>query len=240
MSETRPLASTIAPLFLRLILALVFLWAGIGKIVGRTDAPPAQAAILANLGYDNVQERASLSEGDDERIYTEADFAEPVTVKRADMLAALLHKSAHPPISATGSNVQGIWPTWAADGAAPRVIAYAVAVSELLIGLFCLVGFLTRLSGLASAGMMVVAIWLTQIGPAIQSGDTMLGFLPNRDVWNPYDWTTLFFQLSILAIGLALAFAGAGILSLDDSSREVEDEFAEDDYDDAEDDEDEE
>ena len=62
---------------------------------------------------------------------------------------------------------------------------------------------------------MGMAMWLTQIGPAIQSGNTWLGFLPMNDPWNVATYSVFLWQLALLAAGLALAFSGPGTLSLD-------------------------
>jgi hypothetical protein len=66
---------------------------------------------------------------------------------------------------------------------------------------------------------MAVAIWLTEIGPAIQSGNTILGFLPIREAYavalSPNGYVTLMWQVALLSIALALTTLGAGKLSLD-------------------------
>jgi uncharacterized membrane protein YphA (DoxX/SURF4 family) len=75
------------------------------------------------------------------------------------------------------------------------------------------------MSAFSLAGTMLVAIWLTEIGPAVQSGDAILGFLPRREVYavamSPGGYVTLMWQCALLAIGLALTTLGGGRLSLD-------------------------
>ena len=62
---------------------------------------------------------------------------------------------------------------------------------------------------------MLGAIWLTTIGPAIQSGNAALGFLPNNDTFDIAAWTPVFFQFTVLMSALALLFVGPGMLSFD-------------------------
>ncbi|MFG0252246.1 MAG: hypothetical protein ACF8NJ_05160, partial [Phycisphaerales bacterium JB038] len=49
MSFRDRLALTFPPLLIRLVLALTFVWAGLGKVT-KTDFSPEQAAALANMG----------------------------------------------------------------------------------------------------------------------------------------------------------------------------------------------
>lgn len=63
--------------------------------------------------------------------------------------------------------------------------------------------------------MMVGAMWLTVIGPAVQSGDTMLGVLPRHDAFDGEAWMTPLWQLSLFCMAVVLFFAGPGTMSLD-------------------------
>jgi putative oxidoreductase len=95
------------------------------------------------------------------------------------------------------------------------LLAWAVAITELAGGLCLLLGLLTRLAAFGIAGVMLGAMWLTQIGPAIQSGKTTLGFLPDYGAFDGMKWEPLMFQFALCAAALALAFLGPGRLSLD-------------------------
>ena len=64
-------------------------------------------------------------------------------------------------------------------------------------------------------GVMFVAIWLTEIGPAIQSGQTTLGFLPAYEVFDVVAWRPLLFQLAVLAGAATLLMLGPGSISID-------------------------
>jgi uncharacterized membrane protein YphA (DoxX/SURF4 family) len=85
----------------------------------------------------------------------------------------------------------------------------------LIGGLFVLVGLLTRVSALMLAATMIGAIWLTEVGPAIQAGKVVLGFIPDRDFFTIDVWKTLLWQLSLLMSAGALAMLGCGSLGLD-------------------------
>jgi uncharacterized membrane protein YphA (DoxX/SURF4 family) len=62
---------------------------------------------------------------------------------------------------------------------------------------------------------MLVALWLTQCGPAMQTGGAFLGFLPRHDLLDGMAWQKFMYQFIILCAGLALVFSGSGALALD-------------------------
>jgi uncharacterized membrane protein YphA (DoxX/SURF4 family) len=147
---------------------------------------------------------------------TAADFVEPVKVRAMWGIALSVHRAAHPSADpATGTTPQSIWPALLASGLWPKVFAVAVLLSELAGGAMMLIGLFTRLAALSGAGVMLGAIWLTQFGPAIQAGHAALGFLPDRNPWDPQAWMPLGWQLSLLAGCLALACLGSGVLAVD-------------------------
>ena len=78
-----------------------------------------------------------------------------------------------------------------------------------------LVGLLTRIAGLALAGTMLTAIWLTTSGPAWQAGTATLGSIPRHAAFDASAWSTPLWQLACLAMSLAVFFTGAGALSFD-------------------------
>ena len=276
-------ATTVPPIFLRLALAIVFLWAGLGKILATAEFSGDNAARLANMGVQPLtpanppatpntgpdalpapQPDAPLNDMPEARIpgaqsyavvrtaqseapatpdapaeapvepeaepepttqplpipatpqaYSADDFPTPISFRRANGLALTVQKAAFPPPAADGSLPPPFWPEWAADGNWPVVLAWAAVVTELLAAVLVLFGFLTRLSALSLAGVMVSAAWLTQIGPALQSGNTALGFLPAYDAFDIGAWTPLLWQLTIFASAMALVFSGSGALALD-------------------------
>lgn len=139
------------------------------------------------------------------------------TVAAANRLALLLHKAGNPPPPAdpTVAEPMPLVPKIVANPPWTVRLAWAAAIVELAAGVFLLAGFLTRLSALAVAGVMLAAMWLTEVGPAIQAGDALLGFLPNRNPWDVTAYATLLWQLALLGAALAVVFAGPGALALD-------------------------
>ena len=243
-------ALAVPPIFLRLALAITFLWAGFGKVLATFDVEGEAAARLANMGLqlatgtgaapapepdpidleapdgdaqtaaprsfdpDTTEPAFVLTQGTTP-LYTAADFPVPQPVRRLYGLSLLIESSAFPEPGEDGTTPDSIWPAWGAEGPWPIVLAWAAALSELLAGLFLLFGFMTRFSGLTVAGVMVVAMWLTEIGPALQAGDTMLGFLPKREVFDTAAWRSLLWQFALFCSGMAVVFSGAGGLALD-------------------------
>lgn len=174
----------------------------------RDQAPPDPLAAAPNLYRVALANQAAVSR-------TAADFPDPIEVKRLYGLALLTYTAAHPAPNPDGTIPRPIWPEWAARDSWPIVLAWAAAITELAAGILVLVGLLTRLSALSIASVMAVAMWLTEFGPAIQAGQTVLGFLPQRDPWDTLAWKTLLWQLSLFGAALSLAFAGPGALAID-------------------------
>ena len=130
-------------------------------------------------------------------------------------------KKAASSTDADGKAVKPIWPAMLGRDRWPVYQAWCCALTELVGGAFLLLGFLTRLTALTLAFNMGVAMWLTQIGPAIASGNAKLGILPNHDWLDGMAWMTFNYQLvtysvvagSLLAIGARSRLCGPGALS---------------------------
>ncbi|MBC7771488.1 MAG: DoxX family membrane protein [Pyrinomonadaceae bacterium] len=150
-------------------------------------------------------------------IYTARDFPEKTTVTRVNKLALTMHAGAHPASRADGTPGVQYWPATLASGRTPIILAWCVAITEIGGGAMLLIGLLTRFWAFSLAGVMVGAIWLTVVGPALSSGDTLLGFLPNRPVFAIADWSPLLWQTSLLVCALALALGGPGLLAVDNA-----------------------
>jgi uncharacterized membrane protein YphA (DoxX/SURF4 family) len=146
---------------------------------------------------------------------TAADFPEPVQVRRVYDLSLTLIKAAFPAPLENGKVRMSIWPQRLGLDPWPRYFAWAAGLTELLCGVLVLVGFFTRTAALLLTLTMLTAAWLTTIGPAIASGNAVLWVLPDRVWWNPREWSVPLWQLAIIAMGLAVTFAGPGWLSLD-------------------------
>jgi uncharacterized membrane protein YphA (DoxX/SURF4 family) len=108
-----------------------------------------------------------------------------------------------------------LWPGFLGSGNWPRYFAVAVVVAELAGGILVAIGLLTRLAAFMLAGVMLGAIWLDQIGPAMQAGKTVLLLLPAHDPWDVAAWRPLLWQFSLLCSAAALMLLGAGAPSLD-------------------------
>ncbi len=142
------------------------------------------------------------------------DKPEPVTARSVYQLVLLMDQAANPDSRDDGSAKPAIWPKALASKRWPVFLAWGAALTEIFAGFFLLIGLITRLSALSLAGVMLVAIWLTTIGAAIQKGDAFLGFLPNNPFLS-FAWQEPLFQLIVLMSCLALFFAGPGTLALD-------------------------
>lgn len=298
----KPLGPVLAPLVLRLVLGVTFLWAGLSKLEATTFVKGEQAALLANLGVDRVRAKAppgpttptppaptsakSDPTGDGDpgaqpqsepeppqpqpqpapapaqdpappgptpgvqaaslqlpgsdwglltlaqvtapgvgtppvRIaYAPSEFPDDIEVPRVYGLAILLHRAAYPPAArregeAPSPPPEAIWPKSLGRGSWPVRLAWTVALTEVVGGAFLILGLFTRVSAAALAGTMLGAMWLTELGPAWQSGKTVLGILPDRDPFSLELWRTFFWQLSLLGAGIAVALLGCGALGLD-------------------------
>mgnify|MGYP005838202843 CR=1 FL=1 len=156
--------------------------------------------------------------------YTAADFPSPVRTRRVNGIALMLHQAANPAPREDGTTPMALWPAFAAGGRMPVYLAWAVAITELAGGGMLILGLFTRLAALGIAGTMLGAVWLTEIGPAIQSGKTILGVLPARaDLYAialaPDGYVTLLWQAALLAGALAIVLLGSGALAIDNAMR---------------------
>ncbi|MCC6661926.1 MAG: DoxX family protein [Phycisphaerales bacterium] len=203
-----------APIPLRILLAVVFIWAALGKIVATMPVQGEQAAILANMGA--LKPAAPPAGGNAAgAVYTAADFPSPVDVRRVMGLALMLHGAANPVAQEGGAPTRRIWPKFLAGGRSPVILAWMVALTELLGGSFVLIGLATRLWALGLMGVMVGAMWLAEIGPAVQSGKVgFLGVLPDHPTFGQ-EWMFLLLQFSMFMTALTLALAGPGAAALD-------------------------
>lgn len=224
MSARDALGLSVAPIFLRLAIGLTFLWAGLGKVFDKVMVAPASVTYLESLGVKADPPAAPAPEAlkPAEAIPTLTPVLPPkktaedaTALPRMYSLALLINQASAPAKHADGSHAMALWPQWAAAGRWPVYLARTVAVAEIAAGLFVLAGLLTRLSALSLAGVMLGAIWLTEIGPAIQSGATIFGFIPDRPAYSIEAWRGLAWQFSLLMACLTLVLLGGGTLSFD-------------------------
>lgn len=147
--------------------------------------------------------------------YDASDFPDEVQVRRVYSVALRIHNAAYPAMDEDGGRPRGIWPSRLAQGTTARWLAWAVVVAELAGGFGLLLGLLTRLSALSVVVVVAGAMWLTEIGPAVQMGRTVLGFLPDRPAFDTEAWRPLLWQFMLFMAALAVVFAGPGMLALD-------------------------
>jgi uncharacterized membrane protein YphA (DoxX/SURF4 family) len=144
------------------------------------------------------------------RLKTAEDFSEPVPCRAMWMIALSIHKAAHPVGPA-----KPMWPVAIGEGLWPKVWAMAVYISEIGGGFLVLVGMFTRIGACGIAGVVLGAIWLTQIGPAWQMGTGLGGILPAKDWLDVKSCQTLLWQVSLLAMAAALMLMGSGAMAID-------------------------
>lgn len=136
-------------------------------------------------------------------------------VRSVYRLAIVVRKAAYPAERADGRNAMRLWPRTIGSGSWPVYLAWAVALSEFIGGMMLLLGLLTRLAAASMVGVMLGAVWLTQVGPAVQSGSALLGFLPNHAAFDVAAWQPLLWQLSLLLSAGALMLLGSGGAAID-------------------------
>ncbi|MBI1189402.1 MAG: DoxX family membrane protein [Tepidisphaera sp.] len=227
----------VAPLLLRLSLGFTFLWAGLGKFAAMEPVSGDDAAILANMGVipppaaalipsNSTVRTTSFEQGPAQpsgtpapapKTYLGSDFPNPVKTMRVNLIALSVYKAAHPAPREDGSTPMLLWPARGAEGKLPVYFAWTAGLSELVGGSFLLLGFLARLSALFVSGTMVGALWLAQIGPALQSGVTRWGFLPKYDLYAGGDasYVGVLWPFALLMAALSVMLLGAGALSVD-------------------------
>jgi uncharacterized membrane protein YphA (DoxX/SURF4 family) len=189
------LALSVAPILLRVLLGLVFLWVGLGKVVDRIPVSGDDAVILTQLGA------------------FEADDGE--TVRRLNEDALLIYRGANPAPDDAGRPRASTWPSALAGGNAPVVLAWTGALVAIVGGSMMLVGLLTRLWAAVLMLSMIVVLWLAQLGPAIQTGQTTMGIFPDRPLFNPAEWHGVIWPFSLFMAAMTLVLAGPGAYSLD-------------------------
>jgi uncharacterized membrane protein YphA (DoxX/SURF4 family) len=193
-------AVVFAPMFLRVALAVIFLWTGLGKALGDLKLTTEQAATLASVGGPKVE-------------------GESPVVRKMWEVALVVHAAAQP--TKTGESTSGppVWPAELGKGRWPAFFAVGVTVVQLAAGVLLVAGFLTRWAAGMLGAFLLGAMWLTEIGPAVQSGTAVLGFLPAYPTFEEKPWMHLWLQFALLCTCLAVVFAGSGGLAVDRALR---------------------
>lgn len=177
-----------------------------------TVAPtPAERAVRPDGGSASAGNTAAASA----TAVVPPATSEEIKVRRMWGLALRIHASANPGNDEAGKPRMKLWPGFLGSGNWPRYFAAAVVIAELGGGILLALGLLTRLGAFLLAGVMLGAIWLDQIGPAMQAGKTVLLVLPAHDAWDVAAWRPLLWQFSLLCSATAVMLLGAGAPSLD-------------------------
>jgi uncharacterized membrane protein YphA (DoxX/SURF4 family) len=130
-------------------------------------------------------------------------------------LALLLYKSAHPGLRTDGSPMMPLWPPDLGSGKRPVIFAYLVVIGELGGGIMMLLGLFTRMWALVLCGVMLGALWLTAVGPAVQTGDVVFGFIPAYGRWDGARWTVPLWNMALFTMALCVFLSGPGTLAMD-------------------------
>tara|TARA_R110002072_G_scaffold42064_9_gene117761 strand:- start:39657 stop:40691 length:1035 start_codon:yes stop_codon:yes gene_type:complete len=150
-------------------------------------------------------------------VYAGSDFPDAMEVKQVYGISLMISRASDPGLTADSTPITPIMPAMFASKPWPKIMAWSVAITEIAAGAFLLLGFLTRLSAMSLAIVMLVAMWMTQFGPAMmRSTDAILGFIPRADnLWASPQYQTMLWQLALVAMCAALFFLGAGAVSVD-------------------------
>ncbi len=148
---------------------------------------------------------------------TGSDFPEPLECQRVYSIALMLSKAADPGLTPDSQPITPIMPAMFANGPWPKLLAWCAAITELVAGAFLILGLLTRISALGTFCVMLVAMWMTQFGPAaMHDTNAILGFIPRADdLFSPAAYGQLLWQLALAAMSLAVIFLGSGAIGLD-------------------------
>lgn len=142
--------------------------------------------------------------------FTAEQFPTATPVRRVYGVALMLH-------DATGAaGGPKLLPDALAAGNRPKYLAWIAGLTEFFGGCFIALGFFTRLWALGVFGTMVMAMWLTQIGPVVGGGAPgTLGFLPAINDFQVEAWRTFLWQLVLGCAALSLFFSGPGPVAFD-------------------------
>jgi uncharacterized membrane protein YphA (DoxX/SURF4 family) len=153
------------------------------------------------------------------RLYTAADFLQPVTVRKAYVTALKIHYAAIPPTAS--ANPTALLPTFLGEGMWPGLLAHSVAVIELMAGMLLIAGIYCRFWACLTGLIMLGALLIDQMAPAIRAGSTMLWVLPapaEGQAWHDIDvYRALLWQLALAAASFSVMLMGAGAMALDNS-----------------------
>lgn len=218
----------VVPTLARLVLAAVFLFAGYTKLFTRSDFEATAdqkgaANTLHNLDVDlmpkNPPAAPTSAQIDGQWTLVLAALRQETPAQAPQTPAEQTPPAASPPPTSTAAS--GALPpgTYTAptlyhialklnshNWPQPVAQAWLAALTEFVGGGMLLIGLFSRIWGLALAGVMGVAFYLTSL-PVLQTH----GFFE----LSPADSSTLFLQTALFVLAMGIALTGAGPLSLD-------------------------
>jgi len=152
-------------------------------------------------------------------LFTAAQFALPVTVRKVNLTAIKIAHAAFPP---KGSKSEfSLFPQLLASGMWPVYMAYSVAILQLLASILLLLGVYCRFWALLLATFMLGALFIDQLAPALRAGTTVLLIVPGPgpdQQWHDLDaYRPLLLQLALLAMSICVALLGSGAIALDNA-----------------------
>jgi uncharacterized membrane protein YphA (DoxX/SURF4 family) len=176
-----------------------------------SDEPSVEEKIGSLAAYTLTSVQHSVADR------TGSDFPEPLECQRVYSIALMISKAADPGLTPDSQPITPTMPATLATGHWPKILAWSAAITELVAGAFLILGLLTRISALGTLSVMLVAMWMTEIGPAaLHTNDAILGFIPNNQPWyDPASYSNLLWQLALVSMSLAVVFLGSGAIGLD-------------------------
>ncbi|MFN8816859.1 MAG: DoxX family membrane protein, partial [bacterium] len=154
------------------------------------------------------------------KLFQDAPFSGESAAKLANLGVNIFptrnQPAARPP--STAKNPVSLWPGFVSSGPWLVVFAWSAAMAQLFGGLMLLLGLFTRFFAAVLCCVMLSAMWLDQLGPAIWSGNTFLGVLPAYTWWDPAQWNVFYWQLALIASAFAVALLGSGAVALDNAT----------------------
>jgi len=188
----------------------------IEQIQDQLGEPTAPIEVPAEPEIENQQVSLQSVQYSD-KVYAGSDFPEFGEIKQVYAISLMITKAANPGLTEDSQPIDSTIPEMFGRGVWPKALAWAVAVTEIAAGVFLVLGFMTRISAFSLLTVMLTAIWMTQVGPAVmQSSDAILGFIPRvEQPWNPGAYKDVFFQLSLGAMAASVMMMGSGAIGID-------------------------
>ena len=146
-------------------------------------------------------------------------FGQPIGLRKVYLTALKLHYAAFPPPRSV--NPTSVVPAFMGAGMVPVYVAHTAAVVELMAGVLLLLGVYCRFWALLTGAIMLGAIFIDQVAPALRSGNTTLWLLPGPgpgQAWHELDvYRGLLWQAALAAMSFCVVLIGAGAVALDNA-----------------------